>query len=106
MDTMGAEYAVVSGAARGQWQVRNELVHLHRHGELAPTDPGILGDTAAARALTAALAHADDATTRAVWALSRRCEHIAVGARDVRHIFRSTDAHVAEVFTTMLGGLR
>lgn len=101
-----AEFGAMTRVAADQRSARNTLIKIQHERRDAVLDPGSLGTILPAHELVATFREVDRATRAGLWDVAQRCEDLSDGVREVRNLYRSVDAGVAERFEALLGGQR
>lgn len=101
-----AEYGAMTRAAADQRHARNTLIRIQHDRREAGLDPDALGRILPSREVVETFRRVDRATRAAIWDAAHRCEDLSDGVREVRELYRSVDADVAERFAALLAGVR
>lgn len=104
-DRLLAEYPALTRAAAAQRGSRNALLRIQHARRETVLDPEALGKILPARDIVVAHGAANSATRSELWDVTRRCEDLSDGVREIRNLFRTVDEDVAAAFEALLGCL-
>ena len=101
-----AQFGAMTRVAADQRQARNTLIKIQHQRREAVLDPDALGKILPAHEVVATFREVNRATRAGLWDVAQRCEDLSDGVREVRNLFRTVDAEIAERFEALLGGQR